>query len=378
MESISPEIIPQRSEPTEIKEYKCKHEAIKVDHKPGIIDLGPFGTLITTKANKKPSNYSEFTTIKELEGRIVEIKNSNFYEWETFKEDSRRAKRISLDLEFSGIAFQSTYTPKFKDRLLSFQVESAAKHSIIKIGFFLVTEEVDDTGMKKQMAAAYCIHGSPDTSVFFSSLDFLQMHKFKLNQYKNYRINLQQEEVKSAFREILTGGVPIYVHNGIYDLLQLIKLLYPKLFKSLMSKSMIEDLDTIIDKLGFNVYDTRYIYDHLSTRLLAEAIRRQKDQWICIAAPNIVNLAELAFLLLDINGVALHNPAIDALVTFKLGEFYEQTQKLYLERMTNFSQLMAKNGRKLVGPLEKETNPDFVTHLEKYRNRIYSAQRDFD
>ena len=374
--------IPSKPEPTEIKVYALpKQENFEIVHKPGEIDLGPFGTLVTSKSNVKRTNYMEFTSLEELQSRIVVIKNSNFYEMEAFKNDAKKAIRIAVDLELSGIVFPDHYTPKDRNRLFSFQYKSAAKHGIVEIGVIFETEIINENGKKKQMIAAYCIEGSPDLNVFFSSQDFLEKYRFPLDNYKNFRINLQQVEVKAIFREFLSSGVPVYVHNGIYDMLHLIKLLYPEQFKNFEGKNTIKELDSTLNHLKFNVYDTRYIYDQLSAYILDEAKLRQKDQWLDILPPNTCSLAELSFLLLDIQEAEFHNPAVDAFITFSLGKLYEETQERHLEHeqfLPINEQFVREQKKKIIPGGEKKTvDQKFITRLEKFKNRIYSAQRTF-
>ena len=330
-------------------------------------DMGPFATLSLSKS-QPTSNFHEIKSLSDLITHCVSIKVSSFSQINNLREDIDKAKKISFDIEYSGVTFVQDYS---RDKLFEAQVKSAKNYDILQISIVLSLEEPDMHGNLVQKTAVYIIEGCTKKDVCFGSLKFLESLSppFQVELYKNYRINLNNSDVINCFLKILTGGVPVYVHNGIYDILHLIKLLFPKEFFDLLKCTEISALDDVMNRLNFNVYDIRYICKEMVHLLINSASRQQQEKWSGIAISTVYSLAELSYLFLDEKDAPLHNPAVDAWLTLKLGEYFEAVAKENAE----WTKILAASNKKLALPSNKRYNNTF---LEAHRNKIFSVQRE--
>jgi hypothetical protein len=401
------------SEPKPMKFYtepveEPPKEGVK-KQEPGIINLGSFGKLVTVthKENRKTTNYSVIKDLKDLQEKTLVIRSSNFYDWKVFDSDLRKALMIAMDNEYSGTEFDlinegntlRKYDPrKDKDILFLLRYQSTQKHSILRMGFVLTTYQMVD-GVLVKMLAPYIIEGAPgapdkpDLNVYFSSYDFLTNHGFRFELYRNMMVNLQNNDIVTTFKRMLTSKVPIFVHNGIYDVLHMIKLCYPFEFKQLnpknvdykqlkdktkikeaiLEKSKIENLDKFLDIIGAFFIDTRHICDKMLDIIMAEAKFQQKEKWGGgINQPYYKSLPELAYLLLDIDVSKenLHSPEVDAELTRQIGEFCMDANKKYIKEQRSIPGAMPLKE----GEAELIKSP-YYTSLEKYKNQVFSAQR---
>jgi hypothetical protein len=205
----------------------------------------------------------------------------------------------------------------------------AGKCSVLQTGIVLVK----DDGAR----SCWTIDASPETELFFTSLDFLKtVCKFDYRAYMERRLDVESS-VLLFLRNVLSTRKPMIFHNAIYDVLHILKMISPRTFSFLANSKglVIGDVEGAGARLGMVFYDTRVLYrEHLDYWVH----RAEVEKGVQILAPTSERLEELCCKLLsagEVEGIDFHNAGGDALATTMLFQFFMRNSSISLQSLLN-------------------------------------------
>lgn len=161
--------------------------------------------------------------------QIFEVCRSNFNEiWPYLLVSLKSADYIAIDLELSGLGSRSASCAKnVADRYASL-CEAAKTRGILSLGlaFFKKTKQSESKRSLKfscQVFNILCICAEPFT-VEPEALEFLAKHAFDFNLLIDSGVRYYPSTIskscplRSLMTELLSRGVPLFLHNGLVDL----------------------------------------------------------------------------------------------------------------------------------------------------------------